>query len=119
MSFKKWQDNIKVYQIQISPKTVLEKVKKTTRSYLLEEIKHKDLMSEKHREVCSSLNYFEHFFISVSTVIGCVSNSALASVISVSVGIARPALTLKVYALTAGIKKYKSIIKKKSTIILR
>ena len=32
-----------------------------TRNYLLSEIKHNDLMSEKHRNVCSTLIQFEHF----------------------------------------------------------
>ena len=46
-----------------------------TRNYLIEEIKNNDLISEKH------LNYVEHLLILVSTVTGCVSISAFASIV--------------------------------------
>ena len=29
-----------------------------TRNFFLDEIKHNDLMSEKHKEMCRALNYF-------------------------------------------------------------
>ena len=48
------------------------------------------------------MNYIEHLLILISTVTGCVSISAFASLIR-----------LKLCEITAGIKKYKSIIKKK------
>ena len=54
-------------------------------------------MSRKHKKVCTTLNYFEHFLILTSTITGCLSISALASLI----------------AIITGIKKYKSIINKK------
>ena len=47
-----------------------------TRSYLLEEIKHNDLMSEKYEMICKYLNYVENMLILVSTVTGCFSVSA-------------------------------------------
>ena len=50
-----------------------------TRNYLLDEIKHNDLMSKKYKKTCKYLNYVEHLFILVSTVTGCVSISAFAS----------------------------------------
>ena len=84
-----------------------------TRNCLLEEIKHNDLISEKHKKVCRDLNYFEHFLLLISTVGGCVSIFAFASLVGVSVGIASSSVGLKFFALTVGIKKYKSIIKKK------
>ena len=31
-----------------------------TRNYLLDEIKHNDLMSEKYKKTCKYLNYVEH-----------------------------------------------------------
>ena len=49
-------------------------------------------MSRKHKKVCTTLNYIEHFFILATTITG-----------------------LKFCAITAGIKKYQSIIKKKKT----
>ena len=32
-----------------------------TRNYFLEEIKENKLMCKKHKEVCATLNYIEHF----------------------------------------------------------
>ena len=57
-----------------------------TRNYLLEEIKHNDLMSEKYKKTCKYLNYVEHLLILVSTVTGCVSISAFTSLVCVPVG---------------------------------
>ena len=57
-----------------------------------------------------SLNYFEHFILFVSAVIGCFSISAFASLVDVPVGIANSAVGLTI---RAGIRKYKSIIKVK------
>ena len=58
----------------------------------------------------STLNIF--FFL-VSDVSGCVSISAFPSLIGVPVSIASSTLGLKICAITVGIKKHKSIIKKK------
>ena len=84
-----------------------------TRNYLLEKIKHNDLMSEKYKKTCHYLNYVEHLLILVSRVADCVSVSAFASLVFVLFGITSSAVGLKICAITAGIKKYKSIIKKK------
>ena len=70
-------------------------------------------MSEKHKTVCRDLNYFEHFIIFDSALSSCVSISVFASLIGVFVGIASSAVESKVCAITAEIKMYKSIIKKK------
>ena len=40
------------------------------RNYLLDEIKHIDLMREKYKKACKYLNYVEHLLILVSTVTG-------------------------------------------------
>ena len=50
-----------------------------TRNHLLDEIKHNDLMSKKHKKTCKYLNYVEYLLILVSTVTGCVSIYAFAS----------------------------------------
>ena len=34
-----------------------------TRNYLIEEINQSELMSKKHKWVCATLNYIEHFLI--------------------------------------------------------
>ena len=72
----------------------------------------------KKIKTCKYLNYVEHLLILVSTVTDCVSTSAFVSLLCVSVGIASSAVLIKI---TAGIKKYMSIIKKKKkhdTIVL-
>ena len=43
-------------------------------------------MSKKHKKVCTSLNYTEHVFISASAVNGCVSMSAVVSLVDISIG---------------------------------
>ena len=84
-----------------------------TRNYLIEEINRNELMSKKHKKVCTTLNYIEHFLILGSTITGCVSISAFASLVGIPIGIASSTIGLKICVITAGIKKYKSIIKKK------
>ena len=84
-----------------------------TRNYLLEEIKHNDLMSEKYKKTFKCLNYVEQLLSLVSAITGCVSISAFASLVCVTVGITSSALGIKNCAVTVGIKKYKSVIKKK------
>ena len=59
-----------------------------------------------------ALNCFEYFFIFISAVSGCVSIAAFASLVVVPVGITSSAVGLRIYSITAGIKKCKSIIKK-------
>ena len=70
-------------------------------------------MSRKHEKVCKSLNYIEHFLILALTITGCNSISAFLSLIGIPIGITSSAIGLKICALTAGIKKYRSIIEKK------
>ena len=107
-----------------------------TRKHFFEEIKQNELMSKKHKKVCTTLNYIqhflilastiigcvsifafasnyiEHFLILASTIIGCVSIFAFASPVGIPIGITSTAMELKICTITAGIKKYKSIIKK-------
>ena len=59
------------------------------------------------------MNCFEHVLVFVSAVIGCLSISAFASLVGVTVDIASYAVGLQIWAITAAIKKFKSIIKKK------
>ena len=79
----------------------------------LEKIKHNDLMGEKHEKVCWALSYFEHFLAFLHATRGCVSISAFALFVGVSVGIASSIIGLNIFEITAGINRYKSIIKKK------
>ena len=70
-------------------------------------------MREKYKKTCKYLIYVEHLVILVSTVTGCASISAFASLIAISVGITTSPVGIKICAITAEIKKCKSIIKKK------
>ena len=47
-----------------------------------------------------------------SGVIECFSISVFTSLVSIPIGIASSAIGFKIYAVTAGIKEYKSIIKR-------
>ena len=54
-----------------------------TINYLLDKIKHNDLMNEKYRKTCGYLDYVEHLLILASIVTGCVF--AFASLVFVPV----------------------------------
>ena len=70
-------------------------------------------MSEKQIKVCRVLNYIEQSLIAISTITRCASISAFAPLVGIPIGIASSTIGLKICVITAGIKKYKSIIKKK------
>ena len=84
-----------------------------TRNYFLEEIEQNELMSNNHKKVCTTLNCIEHFLILASTITGCISISAFASLLDIPIESMSSAIGLKNSAIAAGVKKYKSIIKKK------
>ena len=75
-----------------------------TVNYLLDEIKHNDLMTGKNQKTYKYLNYVEHLLILFSTVTGCVSISDFASLVCFPVGITSSAVVIKICAITAGIK---------------
>ena len=62
-------------------------------------------MSRKNKNVGRFLNYFEYFLIFVSAVSGCASISAFASLVGFPLGSTSSVAELKIWALTAGIKK--------------
>ena len=59
------------------------------------------------------MNYIVHLLILISTVSECVSISAFASSVGIAIGITSSSIGLKICVMTAGIKKYKPIIKNK------
>ena len=61
-------------------------------------------MSKKHKKVCRVLNYIDYLLIVISTITGCVSISAFASLVGISIGITSSATGLKICAISAGIK---------------
>ena len=70
-------------------------------------------MSKKYRKVYRVLNYMEHLLILISTVSGCVSICAFALLVDIPIGIMNFVIGLKIFVIIPGIKKYKSIIRKK------
>ena len=113
----KYQNNMSLFlQINmtegnISQEFRLKKINET-RNYFVEKIEQNELISKKHKKVCTALNYIKNFNIIASTVTGCVSISAFASLLGIPIEIASSAIGLKICELIAGVKKYKSIIKK-------
>ena len=81
------------------------------RNYLSEKINQNDLMRRKNKNVYTVLDYIEYQLILIFTVSGCVSISAFA-LAGIHIGITSSEIELKICVITAGIKKYKSIIKK-------
>ena len=107
----------------VSLNLVLKKIDET-RNQLLEEIKHNDLISEKHKKVCRIFVNLNFFFFSTFSVFGSIS--AFNSLTGVPVGIMNSQKRvegfyegLKICAIIAGVKNYKSITKKKRKNIIK
>ena len=83
------------------------------RNYLFKEIKHKDLMGEKHKKTFKYLSYFEHFPILILTSTVCVSIYTFTSLVGVPVSIACSEVGINICASIVEIKNYESIIWKK------
>ena len=73
------------------------------RNYLIEEINRNELMSEKHKNVCTIFNHNEKLLIVISTITGCVSIFAFASLVDIRIGISNSAIRLKIYVKAPGI----------------
>ena len=71
------------------------KNKDEIRNYFLEEIKQNDLMSKKHKKVCTPLKYIKSFLVLASSITGCISVS-FASLIGIPIGITSSAKGLKI-----------------------
>ena len=81
------------------------------RNYLSKKINQNDLMRRKNKNVYTVLDYIEYQLILIFTVSRCVSISAFA-LAGIHIGITSSEIELTICVITAGIKKYKSIIKK-------
>ena len=82
-------------------------------NYFLDEIEQNELMTRKHKKVCTTLNYIEHFLILASAITGCISISAFAFLLGIPIGITSSAIGLKFCLIAATNKTYKSVIEKK------
>ena len=91
------------------------RLKKTDerRSYFLGEIEQNELISNKHKKVCTTLNYIEYFIILASTITGMYFNFCFCFFAWCSYWNYDSAIGLKICPRTKGIKRNKSIIKKK------
>ena len=78
-----------------------------TRNYFLEEMLQNALISRKHKKVCATINYIERIFILASSITGCISIAAFATLLDILIGILSPAIGLKICTIASGIKKYK------------
>ena len=83
------------------------------RKYLLEEIRRNELISKKHKKTCKNLICVEYFLILTVAITECISISVFILLVGIPVGIISSAVGLKICATTVGIKRYKSISKKK------
>ena len=70
-------------------------------------------MNNRHKKSCRVLNYIDHLLIVTSTITWCVSISDFDSLVGVTKRITSSGIGLKICAIAAWIRKYKSIIKKK------
>ena len=70
-------------------------------------------MSKKHKQVHTTLNYIENLLILGSPVTGFVLTSAFTSLVGTPIGNTSSAVGSNLFAITSGIKKYNSKIKKK------
>ena len=86
------------------------------RTCFVEEINQNELMSKMQKTVCKVLNCIDHLPIVISTITGCVFISTFASLVDTPVGIKSSTNGLDICAVTGGIKKWKSIINKKSIV---
>ena len=83
-----------------------------TRNSVIEEMNWNELMCKKEKKVCATLIYIEHFLILALTITRCISVSPFTSLVDILIEITSSTIEIKICAVTAGVKKYKSIIKK-------
>ena len=70
-----------------------------TRNFFLKEIEQNELMSRRHKKICTSLNYIEDFLILAFTITRCFSIFDFASLVSVPTRITSSAIGLKFFAI--------------------
>ena len=73
------------------------------KKYFIEEIEPHELTSKKHKKVCTTLIYIEHFLILASAVTECVSISAFTPLVGIPIGITISVAGLQICSLTATI----------------
>ena len=61
-------------------------------------------MSKKHKKLCATPNYSEHFLILASAITGYISISGFTALIDIPIKITGSAIRLKICAIATGIK---------------
>ena len=85
------------------------------RNYFLEEINQNELISKKHKKVCTTLTHITHFIFSTtiaSTITGCTSISVFVSLLGVPIRITSSQMGWKICAIATGIINFQSITRK-------
>ena len=113
---EKYHNRIVMPEEKINQEIRLKKIDEI-RNYLIQEIKQTKLMTKKHKKICRLLNYIDHPLIVISTITGRVSIFAFAFLVDIPMGITSSAIGLKICVITAAIRKYKLIIKKRRSMI--
>ena len=68
-------NNIEEYQKTIGQEFKLREIDE--KKYFIEEMTQNEFISKRHRKICKTLNYTEHWFMLASTITGFVSISVL------------------------------------------
>ena len=71
-------------------------------------------MIEKYNKTCKYLNYLKSLLHLSSTISDCVLIPAFVLLVDINVGITSSSVGISICAIIAGIKEYKSMIKRKS-----
>ena len=72
-----------MFEEQISQEFRLKSINETGNSSL-EEIKQNELLSRKHKQVCTTLKYIEHVLILASSITGCILVPAFTSLLGIT-----------------------------------
>ena len=71
------------------------------------------MIIRKQKKIFTTIEYIEHILIFVSTITGCISISACAFLIGISIRITSSPIQLNIWVIAAEIEMYKLITKKK------
>ena len=85
-----------------------------SRNYFIKEIGQHELISKNHKNGCTALNHIKNFLFFSFCVNWIISISLFASLLGIPIGITSFSIGLKTCTITSGIKKCKSIAKKKN-----
>ena len=71
------------------------------------------MISKKHKKGFTALNYIEHFLVLAFVITECLFISDSTSLVGIPISFTNSTIGLKICAITAGIKNYKPIIKRR------